>query len=198
MKTIRKTLLLFAIVLVSGSVMASGDMNVNLIPVQNNKALVAINSTAQNRFEIQIENDNGDVIYYHNVKSPTENYEKIYDLQDLENGNYRFLVSDNNEQVERTVNLRNGEISVTNKEKDMAPYFSFNNGNLKLSYLNFDRADVHLYLYNNENDERVYKADLGSDFSINSGLNLSKLKPGSYEAVLASEDHVHSYDIDID
>ena len=178
--------------------MASGDMNVNLIPVQNNKALVAINSTAQNRFEIQIENDNGDVIYYHNVKSPTENYEKIYDLQDLENGNYRFLVSDNNEQVERTVNLRNGEISVTNKEKDMAPYFSFNNGNLKLSYLNFDRADVHLYLYNNENDERVYKADLGSDFSINSGLNLSKLKPGSYEAVLASEDHVHSYDIDID
>lgn len=197
MKTIKKSLLLFAMVFVGGTVLASGDINVNLIPVKNDKALMAVSSTVPNRVEVEIINDNGDIVYMHKANSPSEKYDKVFDLQNLDNGQYLFTVKTDNEEIERTFNIENGKITVTSKEKDLAPYFSFDNKNLKLSYLNFDQKDVHLYLYNNETGETVYQADLGSGFSITSGLDLSKLKYGSYEAVLTTEDHVHPFNIDI-
>ncbi|HPF52466.1 MAG TPA: hypothetical protein PK335_12865 [Draconibacterium sp.] len=197
MKTIKKSLLLFAMVLAGGSVLASGDMNVNLIPVENNEALMAISSTVPNRFEVEIQNNNGDIIYKHKANSPSAKYEKVFEFEDLDNGPYLLMVKDNNEEIDRKFNLREGQIILQGEEKDMNPYFSFDNKNLKFSYLNFDQKDVHLYLYNNETGETIYQTDLGSGFSITSGLNLSKLKYGSYEVVLASEDHVHSYDLDI-
>jgi len=197
MKTIKKSLLLLAMVLAGGSVLASGDMNLNLIPVKNDEALMAISSTVPNRFEVEIQNNNGDVIYKHTANSPSEKYEKVFELEDLDNGPYLLIVRDNNEEIDRTFNLREGQVILQGEQKDMNPYFSFDNKNLKFSYLNFDRKDVHLYIYNNETGNTVYKTDLGSGFSITSGLNLSKLKNGSYEVVLSSEDHSHSYNLDI-
>jgi hypothetical protein len=198
MKTIKRKLLLFAMTLVSGTVLASGEMSVNLIPVKNDKALMAVTSTAQNRFEVEILNENGDIVYMHKAKSPVENYEKVYNLQNLENGQYRFVVRTDNEEIERTLDIKNGNISVVAGEKDRTPFFSFDDRNLKFSYLNFDQKDVHLYVYSNETGDAIYQANLGSGFAITSGLDLSKLKYGSYEVVLASEDFVHPYDIEID
>ncbi len=132
-------------VLVSGAVFASGDMSVNLIPGKNDKALVEINSTVQNKFEIVIENENGDIVFYKRSKSPSENYTKAYNFSDLEDGTYRFIVKSNNEEIERTIDMENGNIRITSKAMDMKPFFSFSNNNLKLPYLNFDQKDVHPY-----------------------------------------------------
>ncbi len=198
MKTIKKSLLLFAMVFAGGTVLASGDVNVNLIPVKNDKALIAISSTVPNPIEVEIQNDNGDIVYMHKTNSPSGKYEKVYNLENLDNGKYFFVVRTNNEEIERAVNIENGKMTVTSREKDMAPFFSFDNKNLKLSYLNFDKKDVNLYIYNNKTGETVYQADLGSNFSITHGLDLSKLKSGSYEVVLASEGFDHPYDINID
>lgn len=198
MKTFKKSLLLIAMVFAGGSVLASGDMNLNLVPVRNDKALMAISSTAPNRFVVEIQKVNGDIIYRHEANSPSENYEKVFNLEDLDNGQYLFIVKDNNEEIERSFKILDDQVIVkNNEEKDMNPYFSFDNDNLKFSYLNFDQQDVHLYIYNNETGKTVYKADLGTGFSITSGLNLSNLKWGSYEVVLAGTDFAHSYDLQI-
>lgn len=158
---------------------------------------MAVTSTAQNRFEVEILNDYGDIVYMHKAKSPAENYEKVYDLKNLDNGQYQFIVRTDNEEFARTLNIENGKISLAATEEDRKPFFTLNDKDLKFTYLNFDKKDVHVYLYNSATGENVYQANLGSDFSITSGLDLTKLKRGSYEVVLACEEFVHPYDFTI-
>lgn len=53
-----------------------------------------------------------------------------------------------------------------------------------MTYLNFDQENLRLSLYN---DERlVCQTNVGSNFNITGGYDLSKLENGSYQVVLSS------------
>lgn len=195
MKTIKQSMLALTIVLLSSSVFASGDMSVNFIPFNNDKALVKISNTVPGKFEIKIQNQDNDLVFHKKINSSEDNYTKLYNFSNLNNGTYNFVVSDNNETFKKTIGIENGKIKVVSKEKDEKPYFLYENNNLKFTYLNFDEKPVHLYIYNNS-DETVFKTNLGTNFNMVKDLNLSKLDNGSYNVVLASEDHIHSYSFD--
>ena len=64
------------------------------------------------------------------------------------------------------------------------PYFAFQDNVLKLSYLNFDGEKFSLNIY--DKDGLIYKSELGKEFNMTNGYDLSALTEGKYDVILSS------------
>ncbi|MFW6311611.1 MAG: hypothetical protein ACOC1K_05185, partial [Nanoarchaeota archaeon] len=84
-------------------------------------------------------------------------------------------------------------INVGQKKINYDPYFSFENDEMKLSYLNFDQENMKLQIFSNSG--LVYEKNLGKEFNVLQGLNLAKLDKGTYTVVLNSFNKEFSYTI---
>jgi len=66
---------------------------------------------------------------------------------------------------------------------------------LKCSYLNFEKDNVTLTFY--KNDEQIYSKKIGRDFNIQQALDLTKLDKGIYQAVLYAGGKQFEYPLEI-
>ncbi|GAB1453299.1 hypothetical protein MASR2M47_33550 [Draconibacterium sp.] len=197
MKTV-KTLFAFVLgIFIYGGAMASGNLRVNLTVLNNDLTKVEISNLNVSNFEIDVKNDRGDLVFYKETKSATNNYIRNYDFSKLENGIYFFTVKIDNEETETQFKIENGKMNILKEKKMVAPVFIFDNNQFKLSYLNFDGENTTLTVYDSSRNE-LYKKDLKSDFVTQHGLDFSKVKKGSYEAVLSSGNELYSYNILVD
>jgi len=191
---------LFAVVLavfVYGGAMASGNLKVNLKVVNNDLAEVEISNVKMSMFEIDVKNDKGEIVFFKETKAPATNYKRNYDFSLLEDGTYYFTVKIDKESTETKFNIKNGEMTVLKEKKMVDPVFQFENKQLKLSFLNFDGDNTTLTVYDSKRNE-LYQKDLKSDFVAQHGLDFSKVKKGTYEAVLSNGGKAHSYNIFVD
>ena len=195
MKTMLKVTFLFALVAFTNIVFAAGNLKVNIVPVKAEKALVAISKLSDSNFNITIADDNGQIVYYKENSNPSENYRNVYDFSDLENGTYYLTVVSNDLTAERQFNLSHGQITVGEEKTTLQPFFGYQAGILKCSYLNFEKDKVTLIFY--KNDEQIYSKKIGRDFNIHHALNLSKLDKGEYKAVLYAGEKQFKYPIEI-
>ena len=195
MKTMLKVTFLFALVAFTNIVFAAGNLKVNIVPVKAEKALVAISKLSDSNFNITIADDNGQIVYYKENSNPSENYRQVYDFSDLENGTYYLTVVSNDLTTERQFSLSHGQITVGEEKTTLQPFFGYQAGILKCSYLNFEKDKVTLIFY--KNDEQIYSKKIGRDFNIHHALNLSKLDKGEYKAVLYAGEKQFKYPIEI-
>jgi hypothetical protein len=195
MKTISKLTMLFAFVAFANTLMAGGNLKVNIVPLNSEKAVVAISTTDAANLQISIENENGEKVYYKETDAENNGYNKVFDFSNLEAGNYKLLVSTNGLSSERPFSIDKKNIAVGKEKNLMEPYFSYTEGALKMSYLNFPEENVNLNLYTN--NDLVYSKTIGKKFSIVEGYDLSKLEKGKYTAVLSSRSSLYSYDFEV-
>jgi len=195
MKTMLKVTFLFALVAFTNIVFAAGNLKVNIVPVKAEKALVAISKLSDSNFNITIADDNGQIVYYKENSNPSENYRQVYDFSDLENGTYYLTVVSNDLTAERQFNLSHGQITVGEEKTTLQPFFGYQAGILKCSYLNFEKDKVTLIFY--KNDEQIYSKKIGRDFNIHHALNLSKLDKGDYKAVIYAGGKQFKYPIEV-
>ena len=190
-----KVTFLFALVAFANTLFAAGNLKVNIVPVKAEKALVAISKLSDADFDITIADENGQIVYYKENSNPSENYRQVYDFSDLENGTYYLTVVSNDLTAERQFNLSHGQITVGEEKTTLQPFFGYQAGILKCSYLNFEKDKVTLTFY--KNDEQIYSKKIGRDFNIHHALNLSKLDKGEYKAVLYAGEKQFKYPIEI-
>ena len=195
MKTMLKVTFLFALVAFANTLFAAGNLKVNIVPVKAEKALVAISKLSDSNFDITIADENGQIVYYKENSNPSENYRQVYDFSDLENGTYYLTVVSNDLTAERQFNLSHGQITVGEEKTTLQPFFGYQAGILKCSYLNFEKDNVTLTFY--KNDEQIYSKKIGRDFNIHHALNLSKLDKGDYKAVLYAGGKQFKYPIEV-
>jgi len=188
--------MLFAIVAFANTLMASGNLKVNILPLTSEKAVVAIsNSTAAN-FQISIANNKGEVVYYKETDADSKDYHKVFDFSDLDKGDYKLSVSIDGSTTERLFKIENKNIAVGKEKSMMEPYFAYKDGVLKLSYLNFSEENVSLNFYDKEN--LVYSKEIGDKFNVNEGFDFSKLDKGAYSVVLSTSDKSYSYNVNVE
>jgi len=195
MKTMLKVTFLFALVAFANTLFAAGNLKVNIVPVKAEKALVAISKLSDSNFNITIADANGQIVFYKENSNPSENYRQVYDFSDLENGTYYLTVVSNDLTTERQFSLSYGQITVGEEKTTLQPFFGYQAGILKCSYLNFEKDKVTLIFY--KNDEQIYSKKIGRDFNIHHALNLSKLDKGEYKAVLYAGEKQFKYPIEI-
>lgn len=192
MKTIK---LVFTVMAVAIAAIATGveKPKVNVVPVTNDRAIVSIKNENPAQFEVSIEAENGDLVYYKKTNEPITDYRKVYDFKDLEAGNYVFNLKVNDTSVSNEFSVSSNGIVVGEKKMRFAPYFNYNEDVLQLSYLNFDKEPLKLNFYNDEG--LVYQTELGKDFNIATGYDLSNLEKGAYKVVLTSYSKEYAYDL---
>src|ERR1035437_303963 len=190
-KTISKLTMLFAFVAFANTLMATGNLKVNIVPLTNEKAVVDISNAKASTFQISIANDKGEVVYYKETEDASDNYRKTFDFSNLENGDYKLSATVDQFTTVRSFKIKNKNIAVGKEKNMMEPYFAYKDGILKLSFLNFSEGNLSLNFYNNDN--LVYSKELGYKFDVNEGFNLKKLDKGSYSVVLSTDDKTYSY-----
>lgn len=192
MKTIKllTTVLAVAIVAVATAV---EKPKMSFVPLSADRAVVSIVNGEEAQFELSIRAKDGELIYYKQTTKPLITYQKLYDFENLENGNYTMDLRVNGTRVIKDFEVASNEILVGESKQRMDPYFAFTDDVLKLTYLNFDQEKLSLNIYNDEG--LVYKTNLGKSFNVASGFDLSKLEEGNYQVILSSINNNFSFNI---
>lgn len=184
------TFALVAFALVSGAV---EKPKMNVIPLSDEKALIAVANENPTYFELSIVAENGDLVYHKESTSEITDMRQIINYSNMENGNYTLKVKVKDTYVLRDFEINNKGMVVGESKMNYSPYFDFHSDVLKLSYLNFDEENVKFKIYNQ--GELVFENKLGKDFVISAGFDLSQLDKGKYEIELSSYKNQFSYHI---
>jgi hypothetical protein len=184
MKT--KNLVLTAMaVLVAATVFATQLPTMNVIPVQNEKALVAFETMSPATFELSLKNQRGETIYYKKSEEPVQSYKLVFDLQNLEDGNYHLNLKHGNCTLDRLITVSNGtNLKVGEEIRMFSPYFKFEDNKLQVSYLNSSQKNVFLNIF--RDGQYVTGKKLGKEMCIQKALDFSKLEKGTYNVVLTN------------
>lgn len=194
MKTIRTLTMMFAAMLIANIALATGNLRVDILPLTASRAVVAISNSIESNFEISIENSAGEIVYYKETEGEVADYRKVYDFSRLEAGKYSLVVNIDGASSRRDFNIGNG-IEVGKMKNLVKPFFAYNNEILHLAYLNYPGEKMDLLIY--DGDNLIYNKALENTFSVNEGLDLSKLKTGNYQVVLATGDQVYDYTVEV-
>jgi len=195
-KTISKLAMLFAFVAFANTLKASGNLKVNILPLTSETAVVAISNTAASNFQISIENEKGEIIYYKETGADSKDYRKVFDFSNLEAGDYKLAASIDGSTTERSFKIGNKNIAVGKEKSIMEPYFAYKEGVLKLSYLNFSEENLSLNFY--DKSDLVYSKKIGDKFNVNEGFDLSKLNKGNYSVVLSTDSKSYTYNVNVE
>jgi hypothetical protein len=195
MKTILKVTLMFAFVAFANTLFASGNLKVNIQPLSAEKAIVAISSLTESNLKIKVEDSRGLIVYYKEVADPAGDYKKVFDFSDLEAGQYKLSVESDRLTAEREFEIKNWKIEVGDEKTTLEPYFGYNDGLLRCSYMNFPKENLTLNFYSQK--QLLYTKEMGRNFNVNEALNLSKLDKGTYTAVLSTKDKDYTYNVEI-
>ncbi len=191
-----KTTVLAALLFISGAAMASGNLQLSIIPEDNNLK-VNISNAEESRYEIEITDSRGDIIYYKVTKKPSSTYNSTFDYSALGDGKYTYKVNLGEESITAYLEIKKGKAAVVEQRKDLEPYFSVKNKQLNVSFLNFEREKLLLLVYDNQSNELLYKKGFDRDFAVIHALNLSELDEGSYNAILSTQSEDYTYEVNI-
>lgn len=195
MKTISKLVMLLAFVAFANTLVAGGNLKVNILPLTSETAVVAISTIDASNLQISIENNKGEKVYYKEINADSKDYRKVFDFSKLEKGEYKLSVSTNGITSGRTFRIDNESIAVGKEKSLIEPYFSFKDGILKMSYLNFQEENTKLNLYTDGN--LVYSKEIGDKFNIIEGFDLTKLEEGAYSVEFLTDNESYSYSLDL-
>jgi len=165
----------------------------DVTPLNAEQARVSITNEKPALFEMSIETQNGDLVYYKQTTEASTEYQKIFDFTNLEKGKYVMNLKVNDTKVIREFEVNSKSILVGDSKMRFDPYFFFEDNMLKFSFLNFDQENYNVYFY--KGDEQFYSSRVGKDFSIQKGFDLSKLEKGNYKIVLSSRDNEYVYSL---
>lgn len=166
----------------------------NVVPLTADRAVVSIQNETAAMFKLSIYAENGDLVYYKQSAKPLNNYQKVFDFKNLENGIYTMNLKVNDTRVSKEFAVASNEITIGESKFRFDPYFNFSDEVLKLSYLNFDSESFSLSIYNEEGV--VYQTKLGNDFALTTGYDLSALSSGKYEVVMSSLSNEFSFNLE--
>jgi hypothetical protein len=181
-------------VFVAATVFATQLPTMNVIPVQNEKALVAFETMSPANFELSLKNQRGETIYYKKSEEPVQNYKLIFNLQDLEDGNYHVNLKHGNCTLDRLITVSNGtNLKVGEEIRMFSPYYKFENNTLQISYLNNSQKNVFLNIF--RDGQYVTGKKLGKEMCIQKVLDFSKLEEGTYDVVLTNNSNEFQFTV---
>lgn len=192
-----KTVFVLAIaLLVSNVVMASGKIKVNMDPKDSESAVVEISNSKLSTIEIQIKDSFGETVYSKKTLAKMENFKTKFDFSQLENGFYRFSVKIDKEHTENRFSVEDGDVNLVEVRKSVEPFFDHKNDKLDLTFLNYQKEPVSMFVYD-RNRNLLYEKNLGNEFAIHHAVDLSNLRFGDYEVVLANEQETFGYSVSV-
>lgn len=194
MSTILNVTLVFAFAAFANTLFAAGNLKVNILPASTKKAVIAVSTCCNSNFSISVENEEGRIVYSKLDLEPVEDYLTEFDLSVLDDGKYKLKVVSQDITTERAFRKTDVGIKVGNEKTILKPFFGYNDGILRCTYLNFQKENLTLYFL--KKNQLLYTKELGKTFNVTEGMNLSRLGRGNYEVILLAGDREYSFRVD--
>ena len=197
MKNLKTVLAVVLAVFISGAAMATGNLKVNIVSGENEEAVVHINNATHSIYEVELINDEGNIVFYKETKTPSKLYSQAYNFSMIEDGDYVLEVKVGSEKELSSLKLANGKVEVLKQWKEIEPFFTMKDNKLELSYLNHAQEKLAFLVYDNYTGELLYEKEVEPDFAVHFALDFSNLKNGKYDAVLLSNNNFYEYKVAI-
>ena len=194
MKTFRLVIFLAAI-LGYNVASASGNATLNLIPVEDQKVLVAFESLIPGQISLTLTDSDERVVYYKSTFSPKAEYRGIYNLSELQDGAYTLSVNSGDARISRNIEIKNKELAFSDPVFGNTPVFSLNKQLLDISFLNNQLENVSVQIF--RNNSLVYASQLGDGLVVQNRFDLSSLPGGDYRVYLVSGNDTYTFDAEI-
>jgi len=191
MKTIIAICILVSASLISELSLASGNFRVNIAPKTEGKALMEISNNTEQKYEISLSNESGEVLYRHKTKGEQSKLNKVFDFSKSELGVYRLKVKLDGESNEQLLTVTKSGVQVGETIKKTDPIFSYRDNLLILAFQNHNNEELTFNLY--QKADLILSKKMTNTNSIKKGFDLSKLDRGEYRVVFSTEDEVYEY-----
>lgn len=195
MKTILKMTLVIAFAAFANTLLANGNLKVNLLPMAGEKAVMDISTLTNSKLTITVADANNQIVYFKETTEPVDIYRKVYDFSDLNEGWYTITVECNCLKSEHQFKKTWKDIEFGKEKTTLEPFFGFQDGVIKCTYLNFPEENVKLSLY--ADNELLYSRKIGRNFRVLEGLNVSKMQKGNYMTILTAGEKEYYYPVEI-
>ena len=195
MKTILKMTLVIAFAALANASLASGNLIVKLQPVSNEKAVMNILTLTNSHLSITVTDEENRIVYFNETTEPVDRYRQVYNFSDLESGVYKLTVKSDDLTSEQVFEKNRREIVVGKEKTTLKPYFGYQDGMIKCTYLNFPKENVKLRFF--EKTHLIFSKEIGRNFNVCGALNVSKLGKGEYVAILSAGDKEYMYPLEI-
>ena len=181
----KQFLLVIVAIAFAANVNATDLPKMSLAPMKDSKTLLSIEHSVPTVCEVSIRNQIGELVYYCRTKKKVANYQKVFNLSQLDDGNYRLIVNSGDCTIKNDLAKINGKIAVTATRNEMKPFFSIRDEKVILSYLNFHNEKMTVHVY--DGNEHLFSQALGDDLAIHRVINMKALSPGHYELLLSDK-----------
>lgn len=195
MKTALKVTFVLALALVASNLFATGNLKLNILPLNEDKAVVSISALTNSDLQITITDNRGNIVYYQENEGQDGNYRKVYNFSELEEGFYNMKVVSDNLTAERQIRKIDNEIVIGDEKTTLKPFFGVDDNILRCSYLNFAKENAVFHFYTD--NQEIYTRNIGNTFVVQQALDLSKLSKGDYRAVLSAGNEQFTYNIEV-
>jgi len=195
MKTALKVTFVLALALIASNLFATGNLKLNIHPLNEEKAVVSISALTNSDLKITITDDRGNIVYYQENEGQDGNYRRVYNFSELEEGIYNMKVVSADLTAERQIQKVKNDIVVGGEKTTLKPFFGVDDNILRCSYMNYDKENTIFRFYND--DQEIYTRNMGNNFVVQQALDLSKLTKGEYRAVLTAGNEQFTYNIEV-
>lgn len=189
-----KVTMVFVLFAFANVLFASGNLSVNILPATTKKAVIAVSTCCNSNFSILVANEEGRIVYSKENIEPTQDYLSEFDLSILEDGKYKLKAVNQDITTERTFQKTDEGIKVGKEKTIIKPFFGYQDGILKCTYLNFPKENLTLYFL--KKNQLLYTKELGKTFNVTEGMNLSRLEKGNYEVILSAGEKEYSFRVE--
>ena len=194
MKTILQIILVIAFASFADTLFAVGNLKVSILPVSAEKGFVSVSTLSKSNLGITVTDDKGEVLYSKGNIEPSDDFRSEFDFHELENGKYKVTAVGEDITTERLFRMTDKGIKIGKEKTYLKPYFGYKDGILKYTFLNFQKENLTVNLLNK--NQLLYDKEIGYNFIVSEGLDLSNLENGTYEVVLSVGNKEYSYKID--
>lgn len=190
MKT-RNIFFVMVAMLITSAVFATETPKFKITAKGDGKLLVLYEPENTLPMEVTITDEYGNIAYQWESKTPEKGLKKVFNLSDLEKGNYNFMVKCGHKRLNTTLDLKKDNIQVGPTVVISEPFFNFRNNMLYITYLNVPKHNVYVNIYK---DGKHYTGlFLGKEFDLQKCIDFKTAASGTYDIVLTGSSDSHLY-----
>lgn len=182
MKTIKRTVLV--VVLMFGTLVNYANNTENRNELNAKKVKIVFNGTKKGH-QLSVKDNDGVILYTENVKSDG-NLTKVFNFDELNDGNYTLELEKDFQIVIKPLKIENNKVIFNKAEEKVIfkPVIRKEHNKLMISKIDFDKKPLEVTLY--FNDEIIYSETLEGASIINRVYKLDETVKGDYRVVISN------------
>ena len=159
------------------------EPKLNLLSAGKAKSVVLTMDASTNGVQVKLMDSDLNVIY--SEKMTEGQFSKKLNLKDLTDGVYFLSADDNMTAYSYTIVLDNDNVKIVESDEEIKPFFRKTDNMIFMNYLNLDRADMSIKIYDTES-RTVFTQEVADEMIVEKAFNFTDAFPGTYTVTVKS------------